>query len=241
MSKEQQAVGKPMPDEWMVRDYLERYPDFFSRHRDLLEKVRLPHDQRGSVSLVDIQLERLREKNRCLQEEITELMEIAACNERIYRVYSELYVQLLECDSLDAVLHILETQLKQELELPIVALRLCKERACGVYQQLALLPDESDSLISRRLARQPYYFGRLTKAEQTLLFDQESVESVALILLGDDECHGILAIGSNDPNHFQPNMDALLLEQVRILLSTKLPTLFQNDLRAKFDEEQEQR
>lgn len=241
MSKEQQVVGQPSPDEWAVRDYLEKDPDFFSRHRDLLDKVRLPHAQRGSVSLVDIQLERLREQNRHLQEEITDLMTIAARNERIYRVYSELYVQLLECDNLEAVLQILETQLKNQLELPIVALRLCEERAWDGDRQLALLRDEADKLINRRLQGHPYYFGRLTKAEQKLLFAEQSVESVALILLGDEQRHGILAIGSNDPNHFQPNMDSLLLEQVRVLLSSKLPQLLQDDPSPQSGEEHERR
>jgi len=51
-----------------VADYLQTYPDFFERNSQLLTKLRLPHvrDGASTVSLVERQVEVLRERNQAL-------------------------------------------------------------------------------------------------------------------------------------------------------------------------------
>ena len=46
----------------VVADYLQQHPDFFQHYPELLPLLRLPHQQRGTVSLVERQLELQREK-----------------------------------------------------------------------------------------------------------------------------------------------------------------------------------
>ena len=65
-----------------------------------LKKIKLPHEQKGSVSLVEIQSDQLRKKVRQLNFKLNQLVSIAKQNEKIYRVYTDLNVQLLRCEVL---------------------------------------------------------------------------------------------------------------------------------------------
>ena len=41
-------------DEMLIREYLLDNPDFFNRYPELLVAMRVPHAERGAVSLVDL-------------------------------------------------------------------------------------------------------------------------------------------------------------------------------------------
>ena len=49
-----------------VSQYLVENPDFFIQHPSILEALQIPHLQKGSVSLVELQSEQLRKKVRLL-------------------------------------------------------------------------------------------------------------------------------------------------------------------------------
>ena len=57
-----------------VAEYLQTYPDFFERNGPLLTKLRLPHlrDSGATVSLVERQVEVLRERNQSLERKLKE-------------------------------------------------------------------------------------------------------------------------------------------------------------------------
>jgi uncharacterized protein YigA (DUF484 family) len=57
------------------------------------------------------------------------------------------------------------------------------------------------------------------------LFADQEANSVALLLIGDLGELGILAIGSKDPSHFNPDMDTLLITQLQQVLGILLPKM----------------
>src|SRR5258708_13750341 len=65
-----------------VAEYLQTYPDFFERNSPLLIKLRLPHlrDVGSTVSLVERQVEVLRERNQSLERKLKELVGGARAN-----------------------------------------------------------------------------------------------------------------------------------------------------------------
>ncbi len=79
-----------------VADYLLTYPDFFERNSQLLTKLRLPHvrDVAATVSLVERQVEVLRERNQSLERKLKELVDVARANDaladRIHRLSQRL-------------------------------------------------------------------------------------------------------------------------------------------------------
>lgn len=78
-------------------------------------------------------------------------------------------------------------------------------------------------IIEKRFKDSTFFFGRLSQHERQVIFGEETAESVALILLGDNHDMGILAVGSDDASHFTPDMDTLLLKQLQEVLNITMP------------------
>lgn len=211
-------------DPAFVLDYLQNNPGFFEAHIDWLTQQRLPHAERGSVSLVERQMERLRQDNQQLREEITALMTVARQNEAIYRCYYQLYPALLDCDSVQQ----LDQAMREHLMLPMKL----SEAKCLTFaghnswlaQQNEFNRAAVDELLKRRLGDDHIYLGRLTQAETALLFEStDKIGSVALVGLADDL--GLLVFASAQADHFQPQLDVLLLQQLQQLIGRILSRL----------------
>lgn len=201
-----------------VRQFLLSNPDFFGRYPDLLEQIAIPHQTKGSVSLVELQSEQLRKKVRQLNYKLNQLIGIAKQNEKIYRVYADLNLRLLTCKSVADVKLVLEESLHDKLGLATIELKL--------FAGANALPELQKRLfMEKRFKKTEYFFGRLSEHERQLMFGKQTAESVALILLGDNGDLGILAVGSRSAGHFTPDMDTLLLSQLRQLLNILLPQL----------------
>ena len=206
-------VKKPLPfDEILIREYLLDNPDFFSRYPELLLAMRIPHAQRGTVSLVERQQEMLRSRVQQLEEEITSLMGMATRNEMIYMFNTKLSLKMLECEDLGELRQVLSESLKAQFQFSHV-------RLITVHD----IDSELSRIWSKRLS-QGYYFGRLTTAESKRLFGCE-VGSVALSRLSEECGQVIFAIASQNAMHFHPEMDNLLLDQLKQLIDHLLPKL----------------
>jgi len=201
-----------------VRVFLLENPEFFAQNPDLLEKIAIPHAQKGSVSLVEIQSEQLRKKVRQLNYKLTQLVSIAKQNEKIYRVYTDLNVQLLRCTSVAEVQFTLEDVLQERLQLSSAVIKSFKGPHAIPELQRRLFTE-------KRFKNSNFFFGRLSQHERQLLFGENSAESVALLLLGDNNDLGILGISSNHADHFTPDMDTLLLQQLQQVLNIILPEM----------------
>ena len=201
-----------------VHAFLLENPEFFAQYPDLLEKIKLPHEHKGSVSLVEIQSDQLRQKVRQLNFKLNQLVTIAKQNEKIYRVYTDLNVQLLRCESVAEVQFTLEDVLQERLQLSSAVIKSFK----GPHA----IPELQQRLFTeKRFKNTNFFFGRLSRHERQLLFGESPAESVALMLLGDNRDLGILGISSSDASHFTPDMDTLLLQQLQQVLNIILPEM----------------
>lgn len=211
MTEAKTRVNAPF-DEQIIREYLLDNPDFFNRFPELLLALRVPHAERGAVSLVERRQELLRQRVGQLEEEITALMGMATQNERIFRFNLQLCQKLLACEDIGQLRQLLTGELKSEFGFSHVRL-------------ITVHDIDSDlSIIWRNRLADGYYFGRLTHHESMRLFGSD-VGSVSLARLSEENGQVIFAIASNDAAHFHPEMDSMLLEQIRQLLDHLIPKL----------------
>ena len=72
-------------DEAAVASYLSATPEFFDRHAQLLAKIRLPDMRSGAstVSLLERQVEVLRERNRELERKVKDFVDVARENDAL--------------------------------------------------------------------------------------------------------------------------------------------------------------
>ena len=76
------------------------------------------------------------------------------------------------------------------------------------------------------MAGEAIYFGPIDEPDKQVLFGVEAlVHSVALLRLGEQGELGLIAFGHANPEHYQPGMDSLLLEQLGRFVTLLLPTL----------------
>ncbi|MCY7294653.1 DUF484 family protein [Alteromonas sp. a30] len=200
-----------MPSAEQVKAYLQAHPDFFLRFPELADEIRVPHEKKGAVSLVELQAEQLRERSAERQERINRLLAVAQQNERIYRLYAELNLKLYQCESIDDMTQTLQSSIEQQFELETVRLITFKNNEADTQ--------EWRDFKAKRFKDTHFFFGRMPQSENALLFGDVKAESVALMLLGQEGELGLLAIASNEPGHFSPEMDTLLIAQLQQLMT----------------------
>ncbi len=205
----------PLTDE-LVEQYLQSNPEFFERNPSLLTQLRLVDSQRGTVSLVERQQQQLRQKVHGLEEEITQLMAMANHNERLFNVFSQIYLSLLESESLSQLLDQLTQATVADLSLAEMKLWLKNPQD---LTHSCMIEEDCSELMQARLEKEDYYFGRLQQSEQEMLFADVSSGSVVMVKLAyNNQALGFLAFRSEDAEHFDPRMDTLLLNQFKMLV-----------------------
>ncbi len=99
MTEHTPTPAAPLPDAEAVAAYLRAHPEFFVDHDELLAELRLPHQPGAAVSLVERQVKLLRERNIEMRHRLSQLMDVARDNDRLFDKTRRLVLDLLDADS----------------------------------------------------------------------------------------------------------------------------------------------
>jgi uncharacterized protein YigA (DUF484 family) len=214
-----------------VAEYLQTYPDFFERNGPLLMKLRLPHlrDAGATVSLVERQVEVLRERNQSLERKLKELVDVARANDALADRIHRLSQRLIRAHSLLETINAVETSLREDFDAMHSVLVLFLEEARGLAGAGRFLRADDlagadvktfESLLQAGRPR----CGQIRDAQRDYLFGKDSIEigSVALTPLGPKGALGILAIGASDAERFHPAMSTEFLSRIGELVTYAL-------------------
>lgn len=206
----------------VVAEYLCDHPDFFHHHQDLVGRLSIPHQQQGAVSLVEIQLKRHRERIEQLEEEITQLMSLAANNDRTFHDFMQLQEQVLGCDQLSDVARYIEQTARQ---LGLQGYFKLLEAPAGPYH---LSAENYARFATNHLNGKEAFLGRMKSADRELLFGNQRVPelgSFAVLPIIRKKPLGVVVFSSDDGGHFQPHLDTLFLRHLTLVLSQLVETL----------------
>lgn len=207
------------PDQ--VINYLKNQPDFFVSQPDLLASLTIPHPQEsGSISLVERQLQLLREHNKSLQHKLLELVDVARDNEKLSSNMYKLCASLLEAHNFSDTLVAVQESIQQLFNTDFVQIRFLNNVSddpelafdTAVYQQ------HFAAFVS---AGKPVC-GRITQEQRQYLYKDQAdlVESSAMVPLSNGHDLGVLALGSRDADRFNPGMGHLFLMHLSHLVSS---------------------
>ncbi|MDR2308910.1 MAG: DUF484 family protein [Paucimonas sp.] len=208
--------------------YLRAHPTFFAEHDELLIEQRIPHQRGDSVSLVERQLTLLRERNIEIRHRLSQLMDVARDNDRLFDKTRRLILDLLDAGSLEDVVIAVEDSLRQEFQVPFVSLILFGENAAPVGRWVS--GAEAQQAIGGLIGGGKTISGSLREHELAFLFgDQEHKEvgSSAIATLEHQGLHGVLAIGSRDPQHYKSSVGTLFLSYIAEVLGRVVPRFTQ--------------
>jgi uncharacterized protein YigA (DUF484 family) len=79
-----------------VAEFLKKHPDFFNNHLDILSSLNIPHQSGQAVSLVERQMQALRQSNNDLKARFNQLMDMARQNENHFDNTKSLIIDLLD-------------------------------------------------------------------------------------------------------------------------------------------------
>ncbi len=199
----------------VVAQFLMDHPDFFQQYPELLGRIKVDTPERGVVSLVEVQVSKLRDRIGDLEEEITQLMSLAAKNDRLFHDFANVQKQLLMCEDFSQAAKVIE-QKAQSLNLTAHIKIIDHSHPKYHIEKIAL-----DNFSKKFLNGHSAYLGRLRQAERDKLLayaglNHSSTElgSFAVLPLGQSTPIGVIAFASHDGGHFEPNMDTVFLEQL---------------------------
>jgi uncharacterized protein len=215
-----------------VAEYLQTYPDFFERNGALLAKLRLPHlrDTASTVSLVERQVEVLRERNQALERKLKELVDVARSNDVLADRIHRMSQRLIRARSLAETIGALDTSLREDFDARNSVLLLFLEEARalepspGRFLKTASPTDNEVKMFESLLQSGKPRCGQIRDTQRDYLFGKDSVEigSVALSPLGPKGVLGVLAIGASDVERFHPGMSTEFLTRIGELAASAL-------------------
>ncbi|NIN37014.1 MAG: DUF484 family protein [Gammaproteobacteria bacterium] len=222
--KENNAAISSISDDDVV-DYLCKHPDFFHEHTDLLSQLEIPHiDSGGAISLVERQVQVLREQNQHARKKLHELIEIARQNEELARRMHKLSLTLMDADEPKDIFSTLYDNLMKNFHADKVAVRLFADPAfIDSYsgEEFAGSDAEEKALFKSIIDKLEPLCGRMKHQQRVFMFgdDGNEVASSIMLPLHGKGWSGILSIASFDPERFQPGMGVELLANLTEVLS----------------------
>jgi uncharacterized protein len=224
-TREARGLAAVESEEESVAGYLQRNHEFFERHQAVLARLRLPHARGGStISLIERQIEVLREKQATLENKLAELVRVARANDAIAERLHRFTRRLLGCDSRAQAIARIEAGLREDFDAFHAALVLvggASDSDAPRFVRTVAADDPQLKSFESLFASGKPRCGQARDSQREFLFGPEGMEmgSLALVPLGDKGALGLLALGSADRDRFHPGMSTEFLARLAELIS----------------------
>jgi hypothetical protein len=229
-SNQVRGIPADTNEEQVVAQYLQQNTDFFERHPQLLARMRLQHPRNAStVSLIERQVEVLRDKHQTQEQKLAEFVRVARANNLLAEKIHRFTRRLLSTSSRGQAITEIEASLREDFDTCNAVLVLAMSRE-------PLIPD-TDRFVRSVSAEDPNYrsfeslfaagkprCGQIRDSQREFLFSAEATDigSVALVPLGGTPAIGLLALGSIDRDRFHPGMSIEFLTRMGELITDAL-------------------
>ena len=200
------------PDD--VARFLRMNPKFFEQHPELLDTIRVTHPYGGrAIPLAERQTVALRDKARLLESKLGELIQFGEENDAISEKVHRLSTALVGAPDFAALAHALYFHLREDFAVPHVVLRVWGKAVPADFEEAETVDAKQREQASLMGAPQ---CGPAQGNVFTAWFRDaaEHVRSIALVPLGQTAVFGLLALGSEDPKRFYPDMGTLYLRRI---------------------------
>lgn len=231
MSIEHKTGLRDMGDlEQTVTDYLVTHPDFFEDHTEVLTRLKVPHASGQAVSLIERQVEVLRQQHRQLERKLVDMIEVARANDALIERIHRLALVLLEGGTLAERLYSAQEELRNRFGADEVSLFLINDQAKDLDAGPARWLKRDDPGLEQFrefLKAGKAYVGRLRTPQLEFLFGEQAdrTASIALVPLGDHGKLGILAVGSHEADRFGPTLGTAFLARIGELVTASIQPL----------------
>jgi uncharacterized protein YigA (DUF484 family) len=227
-TREARGLAAVDTEEESIAGYLQRNPEFFERHQAVLARLKLPHSRGGStISLVERQIEVLREKLAGLENKLAELVKVARANDALAERLHRFTRRLLGAVPRNEAIARIEAGLREDFDAFHAALVLVgagADPSLPSFVRTVAADDPALKSFESLFASGKPRCGQARDSQREFLFGPEGLEmgSVALVPLGEKGSIGLLALGSADRDRFHPGMSTEFLSRLADLMADTL-------------------
>ena len=227
-TREARGIAAVDSEEESIAGYLQHHPEFFERHQAVLARLKLPHARGGAaISLVERQIEVLREKVGGLESKLAELVRVARANDAIAERLHRFTRRLLGVVPREEAIRRIEAGLREDFDAFHTVLLLIgtePDPDAPRFVRTVLADDPNLKSFESLFASGKPRCGQARDSQREFLFGTEGLEmgSVALVPLGSKGSIGLLALGSTDRDRFHPGMSTEFLARMAELVADSL-------------------
>jgi uncharacterized protein YigA (DUF484 family) len=208
----------------VVSRFLRQNPDFLEKRPALLKHLELSHASGPAISLIERQVQYLRQQNEALELQHNQLIQVAADNEKLMHRLHQLTLELMSMGDLPSFFDLLSSALLSEFKADILNITLFELKIeAGAKTPLFHIRRDDPEIqeFEDYLEKGHSVCGRLNRNKRDYLFGNRAqwVQSMVLVPMGKD---GMLAIGSSDPARFYPGMGTLFLDLLANVVTSRL-------------------
>ena len=210
--------------------YLRDNPNFFIAHQSLLTDLNLPHTSGRTISLVERQVEILRERNMDMRRQLNDLLQTARDNDTLFTKTRTLTLSLLDARNLQELNEVLATHVLVDFDADFVCCHLSGAPNGGALDHFIWHPasEELTAGFGHLFSGQTSVCTSLRTHELANIFPNSATDeggSAVLLTLATDPNEGVLAIGSRNAGRFSNSMDTLFVTYIADILSKAINRL----------------
>jgi len=211
--------------------YLNQNKDFFVKHPEQLELLKVNTNSGKVTSLVNHQVNVLKERNTQLKLKFSQLIHYAEENEKLMNQVFELTLHLCQISHIANVTKHFTRFVKQSFDSDLFKIILPSYENLDKSASVICVGQEDkefEKAFKSFLKQGKPVCGRIKKDKLNYIFSNQanSVGSCVLLPIGDHAKKGILVFASFDENRFQTDMSTDLLSRLADILDKKFKNVF---------------
>jgi uncharacterized protein YigA (DUF484 family) len=189
--------------------------DFFETRESLVGEMKFKHSNSSASSLLERQINKLRDEQSDLMNLLSSFVSTAQLNEDLFMKSKELTLSILGASSRNEIKDIVQESFTEKF-----GVNNCK---LGFYSNSDIENIEDKTGMS--FHKGAVHCGSFSREKMEFLFKDERIESVALAVLIDNKEIGILMLGSYERTRYLGDEDTTFIEYIRDILEKKLESI----------------
>ena len=206
-----------------VAEFLLMNPNFFKSNPDVLNALEINHNSEGTVSLVQKQVENLRNDYNSTLENLAQFLENAKENERIFSLTKKITLALLEQENITDLIGELEKRFINDFGASVCKVLFFGGEINKLPKGRVVGKDLAIKSLGELIKPNQIYSGPIdvdSKAKKFLFGNKESIKECVLVSLKTKSVTAILMLGSNTNDKYSPEKDSLFLEFISDVASS---------------------
>jgi len=206
-----------------VAEFLLMNPNFFKSNPDVLNALEITHNSEGTVSLVQKQVENLRNDYNSTLDNLAQFLENAKENERIFSLTKKITLALLEQENITDLIGELEKRFINDFGASVCKVLFFGGEINKLPKGRVVGKDLAIKSLGELIKPNQIYSGPIdvdSKAKKFLFGNKESIKECVLVSLKTKSVTAILMLGSEANEKYSAEKDSLFLEFISDVASS---------------------